>query len=90
MAKKAIRKEDVEIRWFTDDKFDGTRIEKNRHIFKRKDGTEYITNGGTVTRDPATGKLFIERRCKTAQALNIMDLVKKVKETGGSIVILPP
>jgi hypothetical protein len=90
MAKKAIRREDVEIRWFTDDKFDGARIDKNRHIFQRKDGTEYITNGGDVTRDPATGKLFIERRCKTVQALNIMDIIKKVKETGGQIVILPP
>jgi hypothetical protein len=90
MAKKAIRREDVEIRWFTDDKFDGTRIEKNRHIFKRKDGTEYITSMGDVTRDPTTGKLYCERRCKTVQALNIMDIVKKVKETGGQIVILPP
>ena len=90
MAKKAIRREDVEIRWFTDDVFTGTRIDKNRHIFKREDGTEYITNGGDVTRDPATGKLFVERRCKTIQPINIFDWVKKVKESGGQIVILPP
>ena len=87
---KAIRREDVEIRWFTDDVFTGTRIDKNRHIFKRKDGTEYITNGGDVTRDAVTGKLFVERRCKTIQPINIFDWVKKVKESGGQIVILPP
>ena len=68
MAKKAIRREDVEIRLFTDDVFMSTRVDKNRHIFQRKDGTEYITNGGDVTRD----------------------WVKKVKETGGSIIVLPP
>jgi len=87
---KAIRREDVEIRWFTDDVFTGTRIDKNRCIYKNKDGTERITSFGQVTRDTTTGKLFVERRCKTVQALNIMDIVKRVKETGGSIVILPP
>jgi len=87
---KAIRREDVEIRWFTDDVFTGTRIDKNRHIFKRKDGTEYITGFGAVTRDAATGKLFVERRCKTVQPINILDWVKKVKETGGVVVVLPP
>lgn len=87
---KALRREDVEIRWYTDDKFDGTRIDKNRCIYKRKDGTEYINGMGDVTRDPATGKLYCERRCKTVQALNIRDILTKVKETGGTIVILPP
>lgn len=87
---KAARREDVEIRWFTDDVFQETRIEKNRHIYKRKDGTEYITNGGDVTRDAATGRLFIERRCKTGQAINVRDILNKVKETGGVVVVLPP
>jgi hypothetical protein len=86
---KAHRREDVEIRWYTDDKFDGTRIEKNRHIYRRKDGAEYITGFGDVTRG-ADGKLFVERRCKTIQPININDWIKKVKETGGSVVILPP
>lgn len=89
MAKKAVRKEDVEIRYFTDDKFEGTSLDKNRHIFRRPDGTEYITNGGDVTRDPTTGKLFVEKRAKTVKALNIFDLVKRVKETGGQIIVLP-
>ena len=62
---KASSREDVQVDWYTDGKFQGTRIEKNRCIYKRKDGTEYITNGGTVTRDPVTGKLYIERRCVT-------------------------
>lgn len=90
MSRKAIRREDVEIRWFTDDVYTGTRIDKNRHIFKNKDGSETITSFGVVTRDAVTGKLFVERRCRKVQALNILDIVKRVKETGGSIVILPP
>jgi len=89
MSKKAIRREDVEIRWFTDDKFDGTRIEKNRHIYKRKDGTEYITSFGDVTRGP-DGKLFVERRCVSVEPINMMEYLKKVKETGGVVVVLPP
>ena len=87
---KATRREDVEIRWFTDGVFQETRIEKNRCIYKRKDGTEYITSFGDVTRDSATGKLFAERRCKTVQPINIHDWVKKVKEAGGVVVVLPP
>lgn len=80
---KAAYKEDVEIRWYTDNKFDGTFIDKNRHIFKRKDGTEYITNGGDVTRDPTTGKLFIERRCVTGVSMSANEWVEKVKAEHG-------
>jgi len=87
---KATRREDVEIRWFTDGVFNGTRIEKNRCIYKSKDGTERITSFGQVTRDATTGRLFVERRCITVQPLNIMDIIKKVKETGGVVVVLPP
>ena len=87
---KATRREDVEIRWFTDDVFTGTRLEKNRCIYKNKDGTERITSFGQVTRDAVTGKLFVERRCKTVQPININDWIKKVKETGGVVVVLPP
>jgi len=89
MSRKASSREDVEIRWFTDDKFDGTRIDKNRCIYKNKDGTETITGFGQITRD-ANGKPFVERRCKTVQALNINDILRRVKETGGVVVVLPP
>lgn len=88
MGKKAIRKENVEVRWFIDDKFDGVRLEKNRHIFVDKEGHEYITGFGRVQRDEK-GVLYAERRCKTIKPINIFDVVKRVKETGGSIVILP-
>ena len=87
---KASSREDVEIDWYTDGKFQGTRVEKNRCIYKRKDGTEYITSFGKVTRSESTGRLFVERHCKTIQPLNILDIVKKVKETGGYVVVLPP
>lgn len=86
---KASSREDVKIHHYLDGKFLETSVEKNRCIYKRKDGTEYISSFGDITRD-AEGKPFLDRHARTIKALNIMDLVKKVKETGGSIVILPP
>lgn len=88
MGKKAIRKENVEIRWYTDDKFMETTVEKNRHIFVDKEGHEYITSFGRVQRDEK-GVLYVERRARTIKPINIFDVVKRVKETGGSIIILP-
>jgi hypothetical protein len=84
---KASSKEDVKIHHYLDGKFLSTTVEKKRCIYKRKDGTEYITSFGDITRD-AEGKPSLDRHARTVKALNILDLVKKVRETGGSIVVL--
>jgi hypothetical protein len=86
---KASSREDVAVHWFLDDVFQETRIEKNRCIYKKKDGTERITGFGQIKRD-AAGKPFVERRGKTIQPLNMYDILKRVKETGGVVVVLPP
>lgn len=85
---KPASREDVEIRWYTDDKFTGTRTEKNRCIYKRKDGTEYVACFGDVTRGP-DGKPFVERRCISGQPISIVEYVKKMKEAHDHNIEIP-
>ena len=79
MRPKAIRREDVEVRWYLDGVFTGTRLEKKRHIFQGKDKTEYITSFGEVVRDTKTGKLYTEQHCVTGQSFSVKDWIDGLK-----------
>jgi hypothetical protein len=86
------KKEDITIKHYNTDLAGNTKYseetKKNRCVYRRKDGTEYVHDGELMRADDGSG--YVEKRSKQVQALNIMDIIKKVKETGGQIVILPP
>jgi len=75
---KANRREDVEVRWYINGVYSETRLEKNRCIYRRRDGTEYISAFGNVTRDPNTNVLYAERRCIRGKAWSIKDVISKL------------
>jgi hypothetical protein len=87
-----IRKEDITIKHYDTDLTGNTKYseetKKNRCVYRRKDGTEYVHDGELMRADDGSG--YVEKRSKQVKALNIMDVIKRVKETGGQIVILPP
>lgn len=87
-----IRKEDITIKRYDTDLTGNTKYseetKKNRCVYRRKDGTEYVHDG--ELRRAADGSGYVEKRSKQVKALNINDWLKKVKETGGVVVVLPP
>lgn len=88
---KATSKEDVVYHQYLDGVLQKTEVLKNRAIYKNKAGEErihYVSGYRTISRE--NGKAVWHHHCKTVQALNIMDILKKVKETGGAVAILPP
>ena len=78
MAKRASSREDIEILWFTDNIYSETRVDKNRCIYKRKDGTEYVAGWGNISRD-AAGKPFVEHRCFTGRSMSVTDWLREIK-----------
>ena len=86
-----IRKEDITIKHYNTDLAGNTKYseetKKNRCVYRRKDGTEYVHDGDLMRADDGSG--YVEKRSKQVQALSFKDWVKKVKETGGQIYILP-
>lgn len=88
---KATSKENVLMHEYLDGVLVRTVVMKNRVIRKDADGVErirYVTGWRQITRED--GKAVWHHHCKTVQALNIHDILKKVKETGGVVVVLPP
>jgi len=88
---KATSKEDVTYHQYMDGVLKSTETLKNRSIYKNKAGVErinYVSGYRTISRED--GKAVWHHYCKTIQAININDVLRKMTESGGSLVILPP
>lgn len=70
-------REDVTVHQYLDGKLVNTRIDKNRVILKRKDGTEKIRMLGgyrTITRE--NGRPVFHWHCKTIRAFSIKEWLR--------------
>jgi hypothetical protein len=89
---KAIRREDITIKIYQTDLFGVTHyseeVKKNRCVYRRKDGTEYVHDGELMRADDGSG--YVEKRSWAGKSYSLKDWFKKVENTGGVIVVLPP
>lgn len=86
---KASSREDVVHKEYLDGLPLRTEVLRNRAIYKNAAGVEYISwvkGRRAITRE--NGRAIWHHYTKTIRALNIPDLMKKVKETGGAVVVL--